>query len=338
MPKAADVRVNGRVDASGTVPPALSEVDRKYLTQLEQKFQMVRDYTASVATGRTTGFYLYGNGGCGKSYTIVGELDRLKVPYTLYNSRMTGRGLYNALEASPDAVHLLEDMEQLFRESGARGVLRRALWSQPTKNAHGQSERLVTWTTYKTEHRFIFTGAIIMTANRPFPPVPELEAVKTRIAYMQLAVSDNELMALMRDLSGRGFREGPDVMDPKECSAVCEFIIEQCRGLNRSLDMRMLINGFRDYFQWRECQSGCHWHDLVATRVKERPIALEEAKTHRDRAVQKQEELAIAKEIKETTTCRDERRKLWEERTGKSEQTLYRRLGQLEKGSFSDSQ
>ena len=107
-----------------------------------------------------------------------------------------------------------------------------------------------------------------------------------------------------------------------------EFIIEQCRGLHRALDMRMLINGFRDYIQWRECQSGCHWHDLVSTRVKERPIALEEAKTHVFRADQKHLELEIASDIFALTENREERRKLWFERTGKSKQTLYRRIAQ----------
>src|SRR5260221_1664299 len=184
-------RQKGPEAPKGPIPLNLSIIDQKYVDHLEQKFQMVRDYTASVANGRTTGFYVFGTGGCGKSYTILSELDRLQVPYKVFNSRMTGRGLFNALEKFPDAVHVLEDMEQLLRESAARGVLRSALWSQQTTDQGGPSERQVTWTTYRMEHCFIFTGSIIMTANRPFPDVPELDAVRTRIAYMQLVVTDN---------------------------------------------------------------------------------------------------------------------------------------------------
>ena len=47
------------------------------MAQLQNKFQMVRDFTGSVASGRTPGFYLYGAGGCGKSFTIINELERL---------------------------------------------------------------------------------------------------------------------------------------------------------------------------------------------------------------------------------------------------------------------
>jgi hypothetical protein len=107
-------------DAGGE-SPGLTADDRKNLAALEAKLQMVRDMTWSVARRLTTAFYLYGPGGCGKSYAVLEELHRQKVLYRLYNSRMTGRGLFNALEAYPDGIHLLEDMEQLFHDAGARG-------------------------------------------------------------------------------------------------------------------------------------------------------------------------------------------------------------------------
>lgn len=235
----------------------LTKDDKRHLVSLEAKFQIVRDYVASVASGRTTGLNLFGTGGCGKSYTVIDELERLKVPYKLFNSRMTGRGLYNALEKFPDAVHLLEDMEQLFREGGARGVLRSALWCHRKGEDDGPTERLVTWSTYKHEHSFVFTGGLIMTANRPFPDVPELDAVKTRIAYTQFVVSDNEIIAMMHKIALAGYRQGKDVIEPAECLDVCQFIVRECQGLNRLLDLRLLINGLADYAQWRECQSGC---------------------------------------------------------------------------------
>lgn len=314
--------------------PGLTPQDERHLDTLNGKLQLVRDYTASVATGRTTGFYLYGPGGCGKSYAVLDELNRRQVPFRLFNSRMTGRGVYNALEDSPDAVHVLEDMEQLFRESGALGVLRSALWAQPRKDREGPSERLVTWSTYRMEHEFVFTGGVIMTANRPFPDQPELDAIGTRIAYMQLVVSDNELKAQMRHIANEGFQQGRDRIDPGDCHEVCEFVIGECQGLNRRLDLRLLINGFRDYLQWQDCESGCHWRDMVSARVKQRPTRLEEVKSAGGRTAQNQLELQAAAEIAEKTTDREERRRLWFNRTGKSEQTLYRRLAEIrENGS-----
>src|SRR5262249_13700455 len=156
---------NGQANRDGTTtlghqipgdqagPLALSPADLRHLAELEKKYQVIRDYTASVARARTTGLYVWGLGGCGKSHVIIDELTRLAVPYRLYNSRMTGRGLYNTLEAAPNEIHLLEDMEPLFKDSGAKGVLRSALGGQPSSMGKF-SERAVTWTTYKMEHRF----------------------------------------------------------------------------------------------------------------------------------------------------------------------------------------
>ena len=341
MMKKAKNDTGGESDAETVVESssaALSVADQKHLGTLFAKFQMVRDFTGEVAEGRTGGFYLFGPGGCGKSYSILDELKRRCVPYRLFNSRMTGRGLYNALEAYPDGLHVLEDMEQLFRDSGAKGVLRSALWSQSGGEARRPQERLVTWTSYKMEHQFVFTGGIIMTANRPFPPDPELEAVKTRIAYLQLVVSDNEMIALMRDVSARGFREDGDRVEPDECREVCEHLIAQAQGLNRQLDMRTLINGFKDYMQWRDYGTGCHWRDLVSARLKERPIALEEAKTFGERATEKRRDRDIAREIAAKTKDRQERLRLWKEQTGKSQAALYRWLQKLKASDFSDSQ
>jgi hypothetical protein len=271
--------------------------------------------------------YLYGEAEISKSYTVIGELERLKADYKIYNSRMTGRGLFNALEAFPDSIHVLEDMEQIMRDRGAQGVLRSALWGQRKDGGKGPMERPVTWSTWRKEHCFVFTGGIILIANRPLDDLPELMELRTRIACMQLRASDGELTALMRSLAQKGFEHQDRVMTPAECLEVCEFLIEQSRSLHRPLDMRMLVNSFMDFLAWQDCDAGCHWQDMVATRLKERPISFAVKPVLGTRAERKQRELEIAREIAETTGDRQERLRLWQERTdGQSQASLYRRL------------
>jgi hypothetical protein len=114
-------------------------------------------------------------------------LKSLSADYRLFNSRMTAKGLFKALEKAPDAVHVLEDMERLTRDRDAQGVLRSALWAQP---GH---DRAVTWTTATGgEERFVFRGGVIMIANAPLADLPELRALATRIALVKLDVSDAE--------------------------------------------------------------------------------------------------------------------------------------------------
>src|SRR4051812_3906087 len=87
---------------------------QQQLAQLEAKLQMVRDRVTTVAKGYATGLYLHGEGGVGKSYTVLQELERLRAKFVMFNSRMTGRGLFNKLEEFPNSIHVLEDMESLL--------------------------------------------------------------------------------------------------------------------------------------------------------------------------------------------------------------------------------
>jgi hypothetical protein len=309
--------------------PDLSPNDRQHIASLERKFQIVRDFVAEVVAGLTTGLYLYGEGGIGKSFTVIRELETMKADFKVYNSRMSGRGLYNALERFPDSVHVLEDMERLFRDGGAQGVLRSALWGQRKEGGKGPMERTVTWSTWRMEHSFIFTGGIAMVANRPLEDLPELQAMRTRIAVMQLQATDAEITALMRSVALKGHEHEGRAMTPAECQEVCEFIVEQSRSLHRPLDMRLLVNSFADYQSWQECNAGCHWRDLVATRLKQRPITFAVPPALGTREERMRREREIAREIADAPSDRAERLRLWQERTGKREASLYRRLSEI---------
>ena len=105
-----------------------SDSDKAALGTLEKKLHLVRDHVTAVAKGYKTGYYLYGTGGMGKSYTVLRHLEGHEVPYQLFNSRMTAKGLFLALQRAPDAIHVLEDMERLTKDPDAQGVLRSALW------------------------------------------------------------------------------------------------------------------------------------------------------------------------------------------------------------------
>ena len=45
-------------------------------------------------------------------------------------------------------------------------------------------------------------------------------------------------------------------------------------SLHRPLGMRLMINSFCGYLQWREGEAGVHWKDAIAARVRERPTGL----------------------------------------------------------------
>jgi hypothetical protein len=216
--------------------------DQIALASLDKKLHLVRDHVTAVAKGYKKGFYLYGTGGVGKSFTVLRHLESSDVPYQLYNSRMTAKGLFQTLHNAPDAIHVLEDMERLTKDPDAQGVLRSALWAQP---GH---DRVVTWTTATGGRvRFVFRGGLILISNRPLADLPELRALATRIEVHRLEISDSELTALMRDLAGQGYRmQDKLVIGPEECMLVTEYLLKECRAVGCPLDLRLQQKSISD--------------------------------------------------------------------------------------------
>ncbi len=255
--------------APTTTPPPVSvdepTPDDLHLQSYEAKLQLVKDYTKGVALGFSNGFFLHGTGGIAKSYTVLNELQRLDVNFKLFNSRMSGRGLFEALAEYPTAIHVLEDMERVVKDKDAQGIIRSACWGQ--RGDDGRQKRTITWTTAKGVESSVFQGGIIMLSNRALDDLPELKAIRTRISHLHLEVSDAEIAAQMRRLARNGYTHDGKAMSADEAETVCEFVILESQSKLTHLDMRLMDNAFRDYLQWREKHSLCHWQTLVATRL-----------------------------------------------------------------------
>lgn len=156
----------------------LSQQDEANLASLEPKLDLVRDRVRGVVSGLATGLWLYGDGGVGKSYTVIGELDACSANYFIQNSRLTGRGLFDLLVSFPDAIIVIEDCETLLNDRLAHGVLRSALWSQSTDRP---MQRTVTWANLNAQLQTVFVGGIIMIANKGPDRFPEIAALKTTL-------------------------------------------------------------------------------------------------------------------------------------------------------------
>ena len=117
----------------------LQPSDRAALASHQKKMHLVCDHVTAVARGFKTGYFLYGAGGCGKSYAVLRHLESLDVRYQLFNSRMTAKGLFLTLGKAPDAIHVMEDMERLTKDPDAQGVLRSASGHSraTTASSHG---------------------------------------------------------------------------------------------------------------------------------------------------------------------------------------------------------
>lgn len=290
------------------------------LESLEEKLTVIRDSVRAVVKQFSTGLVLHGKGGTSKSYTVLQELASLKANQCYHNTRLTARGLVDALERSPSCIHIVEDAETLLDDKKSFGVLRSALWSQSKKKP---PEREITWTAFKTTIRFVFTGGIIIISNVNLAQtVPEIAALKTRIKVIGLDFLNEEIRALMKKICLAGYQYGEDYLTPDECWEVCEFITLKLTELKRDLDLRLLMNGFKDYLQWKTHNSENYWHTLLEGRMAERVIS-----SYKGRAELKGEESRIALAIQGKKGMSAEAKvKEWQAATGGSQAAFYRAL------------
>jgi hypothetical protein len=297
--------------------PAWTKEERAHLQALQGKLDHVRDVVGGVVKRYHTGALLHGEGGTGKSYTVMEELRRLKANCVCHNSRMTARGLVDHLQRCPDDIHLIEDAETLMEDKKSFGVLRSALWSQSRKKP---AEREITWSAFRMPIRFVFTGGIIIISNVNLAEeVPEVRALKTRINVLGLDIDNQQIRALMKKICEAGEKVGEDYMTPDECWEVSTFIIDKLELLHRNLDLRLLRNGFRDYLQYKKGDSKTHWQVLLEGRMAERVVYQGRAKT-------KDDEHRTALEIHRMLIPAGEKYKLFHGRTGLSEKAYYRAL------------
>jgi hypothetical protein len=304
----------------------IPQTDAHLLESLEHKLQVVRDRVQGVAEGYQGGFYLFGEGGTSKSYTVEQTLQQLGKPYKLTNSRVTGKGLFKLLRDFPDAIHVIEDAETMFSDKNTAGVLRSALWGQVGRD--GQQERLVCWQTGPLRDEFVFTGGIILVANCGLDDLPQLRAIKTRIPCLQYLPTNEEVAALMRHIAKDGHRHGPYELSPEACREVADEIVERSARLSRNLDLRLLVNTFKDRIQYENGASVTHWLDLLDSRMKERVVA--PAGGYGVRAEQKSKEFAVLRQTAGLSP--QERLAVWVRETGNSQAALYRRLAELGAG------
>jgi hypothetical protein len=282
------------------------------LATLEQRLNHIRDAVRGVVKGYQTALFLSGEGGTSKSYTVTQTLQELKCKYVLHNSRLTARGLVDALESQPTCIHMIEDAETMMADKNTPGVLRSACWSQSKKLP---MEREITWTAFKTVIRFTFTGGLIVISNANLADnVPEIRAMETRINSLRMDVSAEEIKALMTKICFDGYRFGEYFMDVDQCLEVRDHIIKRLAELKRGLDLRVMMNGFKFYLQWQNGESTNHWHQLLEGFMAKRVMV----GGYKDRRTTNAENTQIALAIDAMKLSWVEKVKMFKEKTGRA--------------------
>jgi hypothetical protein len=305
----------------GQMSRRLTSTDREHLANYRRKLQLVKDQTTLCASGYWNGLYVHGSGGIGKSYAVLQRLHEMGVRYILHNTRLSGPAFFGSLEKHDKATHVIEDVEQIFKERTNMSLVRSACWGQ--KDKKGKQQRLVTYGVHPAERTVLFEGQIIFSGNRPLQDIPELRALATRISVQEVVVTPEELLALMKQICTGDFVSDKGVLPSSLCWEVFDEVVRlwpagkmyDLRILERCFAARMAVNDLKG-----EVRST--WQEIVAAEIKGRsapgPISRE------GRIAQ---ETVLAIELSKKRLPGERLLAEWQRRTGNPTlDTYYRRL------------
>jgi hypothetical protein len=292
------------------------------LESLNEKYTQIRDRVTLCAEGYSNGLYIWGEGGIGKSFAVITTLTESKKAFILHNTRLSAPAFFKSLEMHRKEVHVVEDVENIFKDRNTLNLLRSALWGQ--RNKSGTQQRLVTYGIHPGELTVPFDGQIILTGNRPLSNIPELRALATRIPMMHLAVTRHEIVALMKEMCRKPYRTDKGVLSSAICGEVLEFFLSEypTDGL---YDIRILVRAFDDRLGAMQLgeKISSPWKDLIRSQLTGR------AEPPVNRGEESSRYGSIALEISHSPLTKSERIAEWTKRTGKSRHTYYRLLREL---------
>jgi len=101
--------------------------------------------------------------------------------------------------------------------------------------------------------------------------------------------------------------------------------------LSCRFDLRLFVNkALPDYQQWKDDETESDWRDLVSASIEEHLASVRHTDGRPLRAERKQDERVLLRQILREHETREERVRVWMERTGKSERAFYGRFAEIQ--------
>ena len=304
----------------------LTPDEEKALGCLEEKYEDICILTRLVATGHSTGLYIWGLGGIGKSYNVLATLKEMGRKYHLLNTRLSPPALAKKLDADKKGLFVVEDIEDAFTHADAMNLLRSAFYGQ--RDETGKMERPITYGTGhdKCNFDFKFGGAIIATGNRALGDIPQLQALKTRIDLYRLVVERDEIFAVGKKIALAGFKSDKGTLPPETCLEVFEFYKAKLPE-DRPPDLRMLDRSYNKYLGLQKLGKVDRWQRLMLAAMLETSPAQVETPIRRLATIE-----SVTADLR--TKYGSDLKKLlpeWKAVTGQGKTAYYDALARLDK-------
>lgn len=229
---------------------------------INKRFDFLKQLTTMVALGVTPSIIVSGEGGLGKTYTVMSTLNDLGLRdfnwldeesnYTVSKGYSTARGLYNTLYDNKDKIVIFDDCDSVLEDKVSLNILKSALDSYDT--------RTITWSSMKRSSddypdSFEFTGQIIFISNKSSKDIDQ--AILSRSVVVDLSMTAQDKIDRMSSIIN-------DIMpeyDIKQKMKALSFLDKKKDNID--LSIRSLIKVTKVIATYPD-----NWKDLATFMVK----------------------------------------------------------------------
>lgn len=221
---------------------------------INERFDLMEDYVDMVAAGDLASTLVTGEGGLGKSFTVLRVLKRNKIQdltqmevgarfagqkgYVVVKGYSTPKGLFRTLYENRNQLIIFDDCDSVLRDPTAVNLLKAALDSY--------DKRIVTWNAESSfggdddlQKSFEFTGGVIFISNMSKTKVPQ--AIRSRAMCADVSMTRAEVVERMRVII-----QSDEFMPDYEMShklEALEFVAEHANDpMITELNLRSLVN------------------------------------------------------------------------------------------------
>ena len=233
-------------EIAGTAP---EKVNDKF--GINDRFAFVEKLVKMVASGTQASAVITGQGGLGKSYTVmktladagykdISDVGEFEVGTTLNASKCfkvvkgysTAKGMYRTLYENNDGIIVFDDCDAVLKDPVALNILKGAL------DSYGK--RIISWNADMRDEdlprTFVFTGKVIFISNMNADNIDQ--AIRSRSMMIDLSMTADQKIERMQTIAGM-----EEFMPEFEMAHKLDAIelIKQLKNTAKDISLRTLI-------------------------------------------------------------------------------------------------
>ena len=216
--KAVALGITGTVDGEFTdalTAPTAVQAEPEIKFDVNERFGFLADYVDMVASGDRKSMIVVGEGGLGKSFTVMNQLaknnmkniadleiganvmyDIDRTTFVVVKGYSTAKGLFRTMYENRGRLIVFDDCDSILKDPTAANLLKAALDSY--------DERWVSWNAESfgesdLPKSFQFQGGVIFISNMSMTSIPQ--AVVTRAAAVDVSMTRQEVIDRMRTIA-----------------------------------------------------------------------------------------------------------------------------------------